>query len=747
MVTQHRPNPPSSIIIDGKSGESGTVATKIMDGRATISALLSDRDTTGKTRLVTRISSSKKFTRYWQSHSGWYNDNKRATLVQTRLASNTLYYGRAYAQDTTGRFSSSYNSFQFWTNRYPAVPTLVNPPENSSFSPADPIYFDWHHLDPDASGDPQGAFRFEVRNAGTSLAAPGAWSIISQTTKNTFITRPANTYRQSVTYEWRVRTRDVGGFWSPYSLVRSFYVIGTTKAPKLLSPARGAGLVVEEDLDFSWQFIDPSPGAVQGNADFRYRVVGTDDSSWVYIYGSALTEHTLTVPADTFLADFNYEWQVRTVRASGTDPTSDWSASSTFWSILTPGTLSTDAFPLGEAVRGQLGCGTYRVLIYERGGKIQRGEITSVSSLTWHRKRDDISDCTFTVDGYDYDCGQLLGQLRSWRYEVVIMRDDERVWEGPITHLTYTPGQVIVQAKDVMAYLYRRIMRQGYNDSYRKIAGKVQAVKSVVERAGLVTVNALAPADPNVLPYLTMIQSGTDAGQRRIVGDYTKTAWEEIDDLAAHAGLDYTTVGRRIMYWDTHRPLGQLIEMHDNDFSEPLTVTEYGMTLANYFGVTDGQGNWGAAIPTGLSSSNISPNYWTKYYGPIEQLANQYAATTTTDATTPAAVAQVKSDLSTQAKRNINGRYPAPLVARVPDNATIQPTVNVAINQLVPGVWIPLRVSATVRPCAQMQKLDSIQVTVDANGERVGVVMSPAPFGEADPDDNATEAGSGEAQD
>jgi hypothetical protein len=59
-------------------------------------------------------------------------------------------------------------------------------------------------------------------------------------------------------------------------------------------------------------------------------------------------------------------------------------------------------------------------------------------------------------------------------------------------------------------------------------------------------------------------------------------------------------------------------------------------------------------------------------------------------------------------------------------------------------VWVPLRVNETVRPFSQMQKLDSISVKMDAQGERIGVVMSPAPYGEADPDDNATEDGEGQ---
>jgi hypothetical protein len=68
------------------------------------------------------------------------------------------------------------------------------------------------------------------------------------------------------------------------------------------------------------------------------------------------------------------------------------------------------------------------------------------------------------------------------------------------------------------------------------------------------------------------------------------------------------------------------------------------------------------------------------------------------------------------------------VIVRLPDNSTLNPECNVDINDLVPGVWIPLRASSTLRPVSQMQKLDSVTVTQTASGETVRVVLSPAPM-------------------
>lgn len=70
----------------------------------------------------------------------------------------------------------------------------------------------------------------------------------------------------------------------------------------------------------------------------------------------------------------------------------------------------------------------------------------------------------------------------------------------------------------------------------------------------------------------------------------------------------------------------------------------------------------------------------------------------------------------------------------MPDNSTLHPDTPVTINQLVPGVWIPLRARGTVRDVAQWQKLDLVTVEQDASGEKISVTTSPAPNRGVDPD-------------
>lgn len=726
------PSPPTSLYINGHP-ESTDKITGNYDGTVSVSAKIDDPNPSDKVRLLVRYSKQSNFSSYQTAYSSFGRQGVRHSATMKMLERNTLYHVRAYTQQRDRYvLSKTYNSTSFWTNRFPLAPTIVTPPDNFTFLATAPLVMDWQVNDPDDDTPTQRAFQIRYRVAGTPIIAAGPWTYKKLLTATTTYTFPANTFKASTEYEWQVQTQDPQYGWGEYSPVQSFSMEGPTKPPLLVSPYSDVVVLSDGEITFRWVFRDPDATATQGNADIRYRVVGTD--VWIEVNGVDLTDSEWTFAPDTFTSGYRYEWQVRTQRAAGLDPESDWSSVGTFWTILTPGAMATSPFPNGESDQAELGCGQHRVFVFDRGGVINRGEITPITSIKWGRKRDDISDATIVITEYDKDCGDLLATLRSWRHEVVIYRNDDRVWEGPITHLAYRPGEVTIGAKDPMAYVYRRILRQGYNDSnHNQTVGGVTTqlgLKTVVERASLILQNALGYLDPNVLPYLTAVTTGEDARQSRIVPDFTKTAWEEIDDLAANAGLDYTTVGRRIILWDTHTHIGILPEMRDESFSDSPIVTEYGMNLANYYAVTDGQGAWGAAIPASKTEQD-----WYDYYGPLEQLASGYGdAAVTPDTLSASEYAAHIEDLKQQARRNIDGRYPTPLVARVPDNSTIKPDAPIGINHLIPGVWIPLRVENIVRPFGQVQKLDSINVEQDGAGERVQVVMSPAPQAWADPD-------------
>lgn len=730
------PTTPTAVRIDspqlnGFKNEADGLATK-STGRVTIQAVLDDPDG-DKVRLWVQYSTNPEFAGSKRLHSEFIkpkndqnNQNGRAEVTITGLAQDTRYYYRLWTEDSKSKESTNYNSGNFWTNRQPRPPELLTPAANATFTTLDSITFTWNHIDLDPS-DSQTAFRLDYRLASQPNVITTKEFV---TSTEQWVSDPGD-FNSNQFYMWRVTTRDEQNRWGIPSDWRSFFVTGVTTPPRLVQPINGTGIDVGADYPFRWVFRDPNAGDDQTRADLRYRATSTDPDAvpgdWVILVGQEApgvpgSAREWVIGGNTFQPGVRYEWQVRTYDLD--DNVSQWSDSAFFFAVVTPGSAVEPVLPTNpDLIIGSLGCGSYRVYAYTQGGQQVLGEVTDLTTLTFGRLRDDISRCDITVTGFGHDCGSLLASLRCWMHELVVFRDGQRVWEGPITRLTYTTEGVGVEAKDVWAYIYRRILKQGYNDAHREINNVVvNENQTVVYRARQIVMNALAEHDPNLLQYLLTFDFPDDAKQGRIVPDFAKSAWEEIDDLAATAGLDYTAVGRRIMFWDTHRPIGRLPQMTDGDFSDPPIVSEYGMQTANLFGVTNNTGKYGTARPINEPSPGA-------FYGPVEMVTSSYGET-----------ADV-SDMNRQATRNISNRWPTPVVVRVPDNSTLNPAVGVTFDQLIPGVWIPLRSANTLRTVSQWQKLDAVNVEYVAGVEYVRVIMSPAPNAGQDPDAEIPEEG------
>lgn len=741
------PLPPSNVQVAGV-GAGGLPFTNLTEEIAIRRNQLSLRvkltNEPQRRRVVVQIGTSLSPGKFQTIYGKWVNGNVAAyqnIIINKPLKTSTKYRISVFVENPIAtkvkpttknpkpypRERSASTTGSIWTNRAPTA-AVVLPPQNFQFDQDLPLTIDWTFTDPD-SGDKQTGYQIRYRVAAYGDAAAGPTTKISVSTPGgnpaTSHVIAGGTFTPFTYYEYQVLVCD-GVTWSPATDWRVFYAFGDILTPLPLAPIGNSSADVAEDVTFTWKFRSENPGREQGDANLRYRVVGTADWTTLFNIDPDPSELAYVLPGGTLLPGFHYEWQVQTF--DNQFELSPWSVSAFFWSSPQAG-INEDPIPDAPVDLTSLGCGTYRVFVFDRGGQKMRGEITPIRRLQWDRRRDDISQAILHTNGFDEDCGQLLRTLHSWMHEIVIFRDGERVWEGPIVRITESIDGVEIDARDPMVYVYRRIMRMGYNDSYHATLNP--DLESVVYRATRIIQDALGYDDPNVLQYLTPVTFPDDAREGRVVPGWSKSAWEEVDDLAANAGLDYTVAGRRIILWDVHRPIGELPEMRNGDFSDPLKVTEYGMSAANVFAVSSNTGYYGVA-----QTFDDDPGP----YGHIEQIASAYGESDTTQVTNPTTVEQKQkliNTLTNQAERNLGNRYPAPVVVRVPDRTTILPHVAVGINQLVAGVWIPLRSIGVLREVTQTQKLDNLTVTYNPEDqEKIMVTLSPVPtqFTDSEPD-------------
>ena len=523
---------------------------------------------------------------------------------------------------------------------------------------------------------------------------------------------------------------------SPWSRTVTISSAVQVPPPIPLSPREGEAVVVGKPTTFRWRYRNTHVDSyVQSQRTVQYRVAGpgapgtkrdVGAGPWV----TAATGHGLNHETSHVLdLDVNteYEWRVRVTDSSAVQ--SEWSETARFWAVPAPTSGGSATLPISSLDLATLGNGTHRVFLYRRGGKQRVGEIRNCSLVEWNRLRDDISDARVITTDWDLDEGAMLAHIQTWAYELVIFRDNgssvDRVWEGPVARLTYTKDSVEIYARDMMAYAYRRVIRQKMNDGGGNNTGA-----TVVDRATRVLQNAFAPDDPNVLAYLHPIEDGNPAMQYRSAAEYSRTAFEEVDDMASNAGLDYTVVGRSILLWGTRHPLGRLPEFRDKDLGASPIVSEYGMSLSNRYIVSDGNGIWGQAEIGPLKETGEDPKY-----GLVEILSSSWASDEDEDdeegadydygVITEEQRAKIVASFEEHAAQSIASRYPAPVVVRVPDNTSLNPSAVVSIQHLVPGVAIPLRSTSTLREVSALQKLDSVRVTETEGKEVVAVTMSP----------------------
>lgn len=370
-----------------------------------------------------------------------------------------------------------------------------------------------------------------------------------------------------------------------------------------------------------------------------------------------------------------------------------------------------------------LSCEQHTAFIYDRGGWRQLIAIEPLTRVRWGRTRDDISTADVYVATPGRKCAEQLGMIEAGRVELVIFRGAVRVWEGPVTRVGYKGSSVQITAHDVMHYVNRTAMRGEYDSRYPNVEFVLDRIERILNTE-LARKEALDPPI-NVLSHIQYLYSTprTDAKTAARTLPYEQTVFNHIDAYAARGGLDYTVVGRRILFWDVHQPIGQTPQVTAEDFLGDPIITQYGMELATRVYVTDGKGHTGTA-------GAVDP-----YYGEWEMVQDAYDETTGGPDDTPndpqdPGSGPTVAEMDSQAARIWSQTKRPPIVVRIPDNTSLNPAGVLSIEDLVPGVWVPLAAALPGRTVSQMQKLDSMTVEETADSDEViQVTLSPAPLG------------------
>lgn len=198
-----------------------------------------------------------------------------------------------------------------------------------------------------------------------------------------------------------------------------------------------------------------------------------------------------------------------------------------------------------------LGCGDHHVYLSRTGGQIIHPEL-AIDGGSYGRKLDDMSSARVSINIADNDpvCNRILSTLEPFEYELIIYRDHEIAWVGPILEPTYKRNSVEIQARDLFMWWERRTLP----DDLFLVSMDLSDIASTIMTA------ALAP-DPS--PNIAFTVSPTNiTGSRTILAVHSRRAADELRELS-RTGLDFTTIARTIHFGGrviATKPLGMLTQ-------------------------------------------------------------------------------------------------------------------------------------------------------------------------------------------
>jgi hypothetical protein len=342
--------------------------------------------------------------------------------------------------------------------------------------------------------------------------------------------------------------------------------------------------------------------------------------------------------------------------------------------------------------RHGLGCGAYTVYVTEKGGGRPLLDLP-FGRIAYNRPRSETGRCTLTTTGLTAhlaaDCRRRLRDVEPWETELLVLRDGEEAWTGPIVFLR-APGwnPVELEARDVSEWPARRRLRQDHHHVDTDLATIFEAYTS----------DALAPDNPGV----TLEVAGASQTATRDVKASEDKMWSSQISELGRTGVQWSARLRVLRIGgsdDDARRVGVLLDEH---FAEPPDVTKDGLSQATVVVMRGAGGGETGGVRGEASSASRA--------GVLDLVVDEQ--TILDDASAVAA-----------AQRRLSLVAAAPIII---SDARLDSSSPIPFRDLWGGNVVRVVLNENAWPVDQQLVLSDVQAEADAaGGEKVTISLEP----------------------
>lgn len=396
---------------------------------------------------------------------------------------------------------------------------------------------------------------------------------------------------------------------------------------------------------------------------------------------------------------------------------------------------------------GTLGCAQrYDAVLHWQGGKRLFAELDAVTSVTWGRKLNDFSEASVTLAKREMSqlCWQKLQPLvdehgeiikpgiSPWAHELSIYRDRALVWQGPVVEWTEKTDDIEIQARDVLAWMDRRVVDLNLeappggdpNSDQQKYWGRTgDVLRAIFTRTWPGTHETMPWDNPGITEHARIDVVDDRWTETESVWKGSRTVGDLVRDIITN-GTDLFTLGRKVYALPDYRSSDLTrapYRLTEDHLLGDLEVRQLGMEMATEGFVAKPPENAGENAPPvygkwpveegpGNARNPATP----AWFGRISRFHEPSSLGGSVGPNNPSPALQ-------QVARAIREYgWPCPTAVIIPSEASLAPSAPITIGQLVPGRVVMVELTRFIKQVHDLFRINEIEVTWENTGSGGG---------------------------